>query len=106
MTIRAEFTLFSILLVWYNGKQGRKTHPLQKTKGQGAMELPKRKPNRLSDYDYNQQGAYFCHRLHQGQKTDFIPNRRGRVSRPETCRDDRRKNDRTDPRKISVGDCG
>ena len=59
MTIRAEFTLFSILLVWYNGKQGRKTHPLQKTKGQGAMELPKRKPNRLSDYDYSQNGAYF-----------------------------------------------
>ena len=23
------------------------------------MELPKRKPNRLSDYDYNQNGAYF-----------------------------------------------
>ena len=23
------------------------------------MELPKRKPNRLSSYDYNREGAYF-----------------------------------------------
>ena len=32
------------------------------------MELPKRKPNRLSDYDYSQNGAYFITICTQGRK--------------------------------------
>ena len=32
------------------------------------MELPQRKPNRLSDYDYNQNGAYFITICTQGRK--------------------------------------
>ena len=38
-------------------EKGRETRPLQ---GWGVnMELCERKPNRLTDYDYNQNGAYF-----------------------------------------------
>ena len=32
------------------------------------MELPQRKPNRLPDYDYNQNGAYFITICTQGRK--------------------------------------
>lgn len=33
--------------------------PYKSAKDGASMELPQRKPNRLSDYDYNQNGAYF-----------------------------------------------
>ena len=33
--------------------------PYKDRKGWDAMELPQRKPNRLSDFDYNQNGAHF-----------------------------------------------
>ena len=39
------------------GRRGR--HPLQTERNDEGMEPPNRKPNRLPDYDYDQNGAYF-----------------------------------------------
>ena len=42
------------------GELGRWGHrPLQWCKGWDVMEFTVRKPNRLTEYDYNQNGAYF-----------------------------------------------
>ena len=48
---------------------GRETRPLQKTaKDWYGVELPIRKPNRLSEYDYSTNGAYFITICTQGRR--------------------------------------
>lgn len=47
------------------------------------MELPKRKPNRLTEYDYSTSNAYFITVCTQNRKNLFWTDARAAVDRPE-----------------------
>ena len=47
------------------------------------MELPKRKPNRLTEYDYSQPGAYFITICTKNKKKLFWENVGASIARPE-----------------------
>ena len=55
-------------------------------KWDGIMELQKRKPNRLKNFDYSQPNAYFITICTENRKTIFWENVGASIARPEDVR--------------------